>query len=286
MQTDVMPQDIACYVWDLTIKQGELTPDDIHAKFRALCKKYTFQLEKGEETGYMHYQCRVSLAKKARLGTVIELFKDIGAHVNLTSTEGAKSCFYVMKEQTRVEGPWTEKEFVQPRKPLKTVDKLISQGLYPWQQSLIEETSTYDDRRIHVVIDLEGNHGKSSFTKYAWHQLRAQPVPPMQSAEDLIGFVMSLPVSSLYLIDMPRAMKKTKLYGMYSGIETLKNGMLYDKRYHGKFEYIDEPNIIVFTNSPPKMKYLSRDRWALWTIKDNQLVQFHFATTSANSANS
>ncbi len=33
-------------------------------------------------------------------------------------------------------------------------------------------------------------------------------------------------------------MKKSRLAGLYSGIETLKNGMLYDKRYTGSFEYI------------------------------------------------
>lgn len=71
-------------------------------------------------------------------------------------------------------------------------------------------------------------------------------------------------------------MKKKGLYGLYSGIENVKNGMLFDKRYKGVFKYIDEPNIIVFTNTPPKMSYLSRDRWKLWTVQDNQLVVYKF----------
>lgn len=280
-----MPQDVPCYVWDLTVKAEGLTVEQLHVKFRETCKKYSFQLEKGETTGYLHYQCRVSLQKKSRLGPVIELFNDLpGCHVSVTSTEGSKSNFYVMKEQTRVEGPWTDKDYDQPRKSLRSVNLVIDKGLYPWQAKLIDLTKDYDPRRIHIVIDLEGNHGKSVFCKYVWHQRIGQPIPPLQSAEDLVQFVKSLPTSNLYLIDMPRAMKKTKLYGMYSGIETLKNGMLYDKRYKGQFEYIDEPNIIVFTNAPPKMRYLSRDRWALWTIKDNDLVKFQFDSDSSNSS--
>ena len=74
-------------------------------------------------------------------------------------------------------------------------------------------------------------------------------------------------------------MKKSKLNRLYSGIENLKNGMMYDLRYHGKFRYIDEPNI-VFTNQPPEMSYLSRDRWAPWTVVDNQLEEFQFDVAS------
>ena len=75
---------------------------------------------------------------------------------------------------------------------------------------------------------------------------------------------------------MPRAMKKNKLNALYSGIEQNKNGMMYDLRYHGKFLNIDEPNIVVFTNSPPKMSYLSHDRWNLLKVADNELVEFRF----------
>ena len=82
--------------------------------------------------------------------------------------------------------------------------------------------------------------------------------------------------AKLYLIDMPRAMKKKKLNSLYSGIEQLKNGFMYDLRYHGKFRAIDDPNIIVFTNTPPKMSYLSADRWVLWEVVDKQLKSFHF----------
>ena len=58
---------------------------------------------------------------------------------------------------------------------------------------------------------------------------------------------------------------------------------MHDTRYHGKFMYFDEPNIIVFINQPPKMSYLSRDRWQLWTIENQQLVRFEFPEVGAHA---
>lgn len=264
-----------CAVYDLTIPAEGCNKDMLIELFSRSCKKFTFQLEKGEQTGYLHFQCRVSLHKKTVLSEAIAMFKDVKAHVSVTSGNGHKSDFYVVKDQTRVDGPWTDKDVV--RAPLKTVTKMENSGLYPWQSDLLEKVREYDDRSVHLVIDTAGNNGKSAFCKYVWQKKIGQPVPPMQSAEDLVQFVKSLDVSKLYVIDMPRAMKKKKLYGLYSGIETLKNGMIYDKRYKGSFTYIDEPNIIVFTNTPPKMCYLSRDRWKLWSIDANHhLTQFKF----------
>ena len=61
---------------------------------------------------------------------------------------------------------------------------------------------------------------------------------------------------------------------MYSAIEMLKDGKVYDTRYKGKELRMERPRIIVFTNTPPKVRYLSKDRWNFWTIKDKQLVEF------------
>lgn len=273
-----MPQDSPCSVWDLTVKAEGMTKEDLFAKFATCCKKYAFQLERGEATGYMHYQCRVSLHKKVRLSGALAIFEDWSGkcHVSVTSTEGAKSAFYVMKDQTRVDGPWTDKDYDPPRPKLRTVEKMHACGLFPWQSKLLDLVKEYDDRHIHIVIERGGNTGKSAFCKYVWANKLGQPIPPMQTAEDLVQFVFSMKKTNLYVIDMPRAMKKTKLYGLYSGIETLKNGVLYDKRFHGKYDMMDEPNLIVFTNAPPKMSYLSRDRWKLWTVKENDLVPFEF----------
>lgn len=271
-----MPKDereSSCCVWDVTIPADRINVGDLRKHFASYCKKYTFQLEQGATTGYRHYQCRVSLKTKSRKGTLIaSSFNIPGMHISVTATANKDNDFYVLKEDTRLDGPWTD----QDKPQLRTVDKMENEGLFLWQHSIIEQTAEYDDRKVHVIIDRVGNIGKSALCKYLYMKHDACIVPPLMDEKDLMQYVMSFPPAKLYVIDMPRAMKKKKLNALYSGIEQLKNGMMYDLRYHGKFRYIDEPNIIVFTNTPPKMLYLSRDRWSLWKVEDNELTEFKF----------
>lgn len=271
-----MPNVPRARVFDITIS-GENDREKIIEIFKEIAKKWTFQLEKGEQTGYLHYQCRVNLKEKM---TTTGLASNLRANslvgsifVSPTSEVNRNNMFYVTKTDTKVEGPWSDTD----KPSLRTVSKIEKLGLHPWQKSLADKVREYDDRTIHVLIDQLGNHGKSAFCKYMWEHENAQPMPGMMKCgQDIIQFAMCQPYAKTYIIDMPRAMKKSKLYEFYSGIETLKNGMLYDTRYHGRFTYIDEPNIIVMTNCMPKLKYLSRDRWQMWEIENNELVPFKF----------
>jgi len=259
--------DMQCYQYDFTEPASGLSREMFEAKIRPYFKKYVFQLEKGE-TGYLHFQGRGSLHHKKRTGELAKIWHnelELKGHLSPTSNNGAKTFSYVQKADTRVDGPWSDKDYDAPRPVLRKVSRMES--LYPWQQIMINLTKEYDDRQIHVILDKEGNIGKSSFCKYMYTHKLGQPVPPFTVYEDLIQFVMSMKESRLYLVDMPRAMKKEKLNQFYMGIESLKDGQLYDKRYKGSFKYIDEPNIIIFTNTMPDLTFLSRDRWKLWGVK-------------------
>lgn len=278
-----MPKDereSACCVWDLTIPADRISVSDLRKHFSHHCKKYVFQLERGDKTGYEHYQCRVSLKTKSRKATLITSnFNIKGCNISVTSNANKDNDFYVLKDETRVSGPFADTD----KAPLRTVNKMIENGLYPWQEALIEHVQDYNDRQIHLLIDKGGNIGKSALCKYFYQMHDAVIVPPLNDSKELMGYVMSFPPAKLYIIDMPRAMKKKNLAGLYSGIEQLKNGMMYDIRYHGKFKYIDEPNIIVFTNTPPKLRYLSRDRWVMLTVEEKNLVPFTYINNDAKS---
>jgi hypothetical protein len=271
-----MPKDereSSCCVWDVTIPADRITVGDLRRHFDTHCKKYAFQLEQGAQSGYRHYQCRVSLKVKSRKATLLgSEFYIRGCNISPTSNANKENDFYVLKSETRIDGPWTDKD----KPDLKTVNKMVDHGLFPWQQQLIDETKDYDDRCIHVLVDTEGNIGKSAFTKYMWSKHNAMLVPAMYEMKDLMQFVMSFEPSKLYLIDLPRAMRKKQLHSMFAGIEELKNGRMYDTRYHGKLRIIDEPNIVLFTNVLPNMKYFSTDRWKLWQVTDKKLESFQF----------
>lgn len=156
---------------------------------------------------------------------------------------------------------------------LKTFMKVIEEtGMYEWQKKLYQLVQQEDDRTIKVIYDATGNAGKSIFCEYLMYNKLAFEIPPLRSMEDIMQMSMCIKPQKCYLIDMPRGMKKDKLGEFYSGLECLKNGYMYDKRYSFKMRRIDRPQICCFTNMLPKMELLSADRWELYRLEGGDLV--------------
>ena len=84
--------------------------------------------------------------------------------------------------------------------------------------------------------------------------------------EDIIRACMNIKPQKTYLIDMPRGMRKNHLAGFFSGIESLKNGCMHDKRYAVKKRRIDRPKVVVFNNSIPDLSLMSSDRWEMYSV--------------------
>jgi len=104
----------------------------------------------------------------------------------------------------------------------------------------------------------------------------------------------------IFIIDIPKAwdtedkIDKRKVLQTYLALETLKSGMVCDKRNRLKKRYLSRiPHIWVFTNTPPPRHAMSDDRWKIWTIKDLKLIPIKWedltgstpvgATTSGSS---
>lgn len=64
-------------------------------------------------------------------------------------------------------------------------------------------------------------------------------------------------------------MKKDKLADFYTGIEVIKNGVAFDKRYTAKKIRFNRPRIVVFTNTLPILSLMSQDRWNLTFVDKN-----------------
>lgn len=282
-----MPGSNAVYEFTLP-KTPEFTKDDVHKLLRPRCKKYVFQLECGD-TGYLHFQGRLSLFKKTTLSCAIKQFGNFGWHLSPTSGNALKGeAFYCMKEQTRVAtdgGPWTEKDYVPPRVPS---NRLLRSGIlehpYPWQQQLKACLSLESDRTVNLVVDPRGNNGKSLFVEWLEYLGLTVELPGFNSSEDFLQAAMNLPEQKMYLVDLPRAMPKKHLNGLFTAIEKLKNGYMCDKRYHFKWKrLLHSPSICVFTNKMPSVSYLSKDRWQVWTIKNKKLEVYDYGRDEEHS---
>lgn len=270
------PQASPVCVWDFTLK---LTNEEENAQHilnmvHNHCKKWSYQIEQGE-TGYVHWQGRVSFKEKLRKEQILRLWPG-DFHWTITSRENRDNMFYVTKETGRIKGPWKDTDAPPPYIPRQ----VRGITLRPWQQYIIDDANVWNTRHINIILDVMGGHGKSTIKTYTRAHQLGRFIPFVNDYKDLMRIVMDCKKEKLYIIDIPRAIQKDKLYQFYAGLETLKDGYAYDDRYHFKDECFDCPNIWVFTNRLPDPSLLSRDRWRIWTIEEDHLQETDFSGAS------
>lgn len=284
-QQSIYNVENAVAIWDFRANENSYSCNELKDFLPQVAKKWCFQLEEGDTTGYRHWQGRISLWKKKRGGELAKLWMkqlELPQYIQPTAAErdennkpipGTVKFSYVMKLDTRIEGPWTDKDAVQfvPRQYQTT-------GLRPWQQKIIDSGEVFDTRKVDLIVDNKGNHGKSFIAGYVHLNKLGIKVPPVNNPQDLIQAVMNMCMAKdthnpkLIFMDLPRAQNKEKLAGMYNAVEQIKEGFLYDFRYQFKEWWIDSPRIWVFTNAMPDIALLSEDRWNIWHIYEHELV--------------
>lgn len=259
----------AVSVFEFRYSAGDYTPEDIISFITKYAKKWVFQKECGD-TGYVHYQGRLSLIKKRRIGEIKKIWHEsevpMPEYFEPTITpEHQKVAFYATKQDTRLEGPWKDTD----EKLCITRQVREMNGLRPFQQYIVDHVKDWDTRTINIVYCSDGNKGKSLLVAYLRAYRIARALPPVNDYKDLLRMVCDLPTSTCYLFDMPRSLNKDRLYQFFSAVETIKDGYAYDDRYTFKEKVFDCPNIWIFTNTYPDLNMLSRDRWCMWTINDD-----------------
>lgn len=257
----------AICTWDFTLPADCVEVETFQDLLDKYCKKWCFQKEAGSETGYEHIQGRLSLKVKDRL-TGVKNWLGQKAHLSPTSKENSTNMFYVMKDDTRVEGPWSSEDYEKVYIPRQIRE---IESLMPWQEDLKLLSAKWDTRHIDYIYDPIGNIGKSIYTMYMGSYRHANIIPFVNNFKDMLRMVMDMPVRGCYIMDMPRAIGKEHLQQLYSAIECVKNGYAYDDRYKFKCRYFDCPNIQVFANVLPDFSLLSMDRWRIWEVKDGEL---------------
>lgn len=269
--------------YDITIPCERNTLESVLGFFRTHCKRWCFQQERGELNGFLHYQCRCSLRIKKRFNTMSTWIKNLlpGAHALPTSNPVfyTGDQFYVMKEETRINGPWSNKDDVNPADMPRRLRSELN--WFPWQRAVLDIINKDpDDRIVNVIIDTFGNNGKSTFSMWLKAHKKAHRIPVQKDARDIMRLVMNQSKLSCYMIDLPRSTSSMAQNAIYGAIEEIKNGYAYDDRYHFQDELFEPPHVWIFTNVLPDQSLLSRDRWRFWTIThDKRLVPYSSITT-------
>jgi len=238
---------------------------------------WCFQMEKGKINGRYHYQGRMKLPdkNKKRKSTLINM-QPLWSWTP-TSNKNKNNMFYVQKEDTRIVGPWKDTDacFYLP-KDLKDVTKLL-----PWQEDSDEMMKDWYLRLIRVYLGV-GNDGKSTYCRYKCATNKKWVwIPPCDSQKQLMEFAYAeykgkkrADWPEVIMFDIPKDIEEKQYRMMFTAIEIIKSGWVYDGRYTSRKMMVDPPNIIVFANKVPYLKALTPDKWSLWKIQNKELVEY------------
>lgn len=203
-------------------------------------------------SGKYHFQCKFHLDRGESLDGWKALIGPIG-HVEIA----AEKSFTGYEEK--------DGDFV--KWPSSPIDRFKDLELCTWQRDALTLLENQNDRKILCIVDEVGGSGKSTFGKHL-EAIGMMDVCPVVSEEynDYTGYCFEFP-SKGYIFDVPRAILGSekqvyrKTQTMYAGIEQIKNGLIFEKRYKPRKMWIEPPRIMVYTNAWPDESMLSRDRW-------------------------
>lgn len=234
-------------------KQNDMTKRDWETVIEENdCKRWIIAMETGKG-GYEHWQVRLESSNPDFFNWMKEHYPK--AHVE----EAEVQEFGYERKEGRF---WTSEDTTEIR--------ICRFGEFkPWQKQLQKILRKQSVRQIDVVLDTQGNKGKTFFTIALWERGEALVVPRYScTPEKLSAFVCSAyNGESVVIIDIPRAGKPTE--ALYETMEEVKDGLVFDPRYSGKTRNIRGVRMVVFTNHELKLKLLSNDRWKLHGIDKN-----------------
>lgn len=284
--------------WDE--KEFSSQSDLIREFLAPICKAYLYQLERGRETGRLHYQGCLQLKDKTRKMTLVKYAQasgldKISLRPQSTAGEMALKSYCMKKDETYVAGPWADRplRLLQPTPnvvPLKDYDPLtkvteLEAALRPFQTTLTEVClGVPDPRKIYWIADEAGNTGKSKWA--TWMRIKHGALTlPFEKANNLMNLVCEDIATNqafrlIYIFTLPRT-KPTdvSMHDIYTVLEQIKDGNYVTGKYKGHHYEGPHPHVVVLSNWRPsqeEMKCLTSDRWSLMYIdpEDYELCMY------------
>lgn len=247
--------------YDVTIKKSEISKEVL---IKMLEQKKAEKFVIGEEIGdggYEHWQVRVLFKKPTEMTALIKWNREWGITGHWTPTH--------VHDFT-----YCEKEGKFYRSWEGALAKYHDIELLPWQAEIIGAYGAQNrERQITVLIDHLGNHGKTWLSKYMEVNHIADVCPVSSNdAGEYVAYCFAFQRDG-YLFDIPRSDTLKGKNAMWRGIEQIKNGLLYDKRYCPKKAWIEPPRMLVLTNEEPPFYTMSLDRWDVWEITSDGILR-------------
>ena len=150
--------------------------------------------------------------------------------------------------------------------------------LYPWQEELMKHMNpTY--RQVIWVVGEKTDEGKKYFQKYIramYGTCRVVSGINLKTGSKNICQSLrkySLATADIFLFNLEKSKNNFENVN-YEMLEALKDGDAFAEKYDSEKLKIKTPNVVmVFSNHFPETKELAIDRWKVFTIEDNILVE-------------
>ena len=284
--------------WSITLSHNYTerpTPSRVKQVLAEFFAQWMFQLEKGHNESKEHYQCRGILSEGQMTETLLSIFECRGydrrdvtflPESNNSISQGGLS-FYVMKDDTCIEGPWHDPTY-NPRKRVVYEGKDLECMKTPFnfQKRIMDICSSEpNDRDMNWVYNSNGCGGKSKMMKFMrmnseWDMARV----PMGSATQIKTSVIEKGPHKMYMVDLPRVRGgDERQQELFSALEEIKNGWVESPMYGKTAELLMEPpHIWIFSNELPNLSCASTDRWIIWNLFTNHLGVQVFRRLSLN----
>nr|WAE42467.1 MAG: replication associated protein [Cressdnaviricota sp.] len=245
--------------WGFTMPEKQKTLKSLMSLLLSHCKEFEFQLEKGEETGYLHYQGWISLKKKKRWQQIVDIME---CDVRPPSKNAFALKEYCKKNKTRVAGPWN-----QDTQLIR--DRFLEFEPFEWQKEILDIIKQEaDDRTLYWRYSpTKGKMGKTLLAKHICIKSKKNIFVSGKSADikSAICTMQGDPEVVIFYFT-----KTVEDYVSYEAIESVKDGLFFSGKYESGMKIYDNPHVICLANFKPNKKALMPDRWNIKNIETGQ----------------
>ena len=180
---------------------------------------------------------------------------------------------YSIKEESLCQEYRELLEVYMKQRNMIDIDNVI---LRSWQSALLEYMKP-TNREVIWIVGTKGNEGKSWFqefleSKFGWHRVICSMDIKMKKGNICQALrKRSLMTTNMFLFDVGKGATYENVN--YDVLEKIKNGRIVADKYNTAELKFQTPNIvIVFSNEKPDTGKLSKDRWKIFKIIGEDLV--------------
>ena len=163
------------------------------------------------------------------------------------------------------------------RKQRPRFNNILAITLRSWQEQALQLITSPTERKIIWLTGRQGNEGKSWFqcyieAYYGFHRVTRIDLRIGHANICQVLKKQSLASIDIFLFNDSRSVAGDKL-NFYRILEDIKDGLATTSKYNNDNIRFKTPNtLLVFSNIFPNTKKLSRDRWEIYDINEDELV--------------